>query len=485
MSAGLLWLSRNFRFSDNPALLAALADGPLLAVFCLDARTKALGAAPRWRLQRALQAFDAGLKKRGAGGVLIVAAEPEEALPALMQAVGAARVHQADWPEPQTRGQQARLRARIGAGLVLHPGHLLAHPAALRTGQGGVYKVFTPFANALRRLGAERPAPDAPARITGYAPPPLPFPTIPIAALALAPDMRRGGPVLARHALPAGEDAAFARLEDFLDRVGDYASTRDRPDIDATSGLSEHLALGEISPRSIWARAQIQAEADPGRESAIGKFLSEVIWREFAWHLLISFPDMPHAPWRGEWADFPWRGPGPDLDAWVQARTGVALVDAGLREMWVTGRMHNRVRMVVASWLTKNLLTHWHHGLAHFEACLTDWDPAANAMNWQWVAGCGPDASPYFRVFNPEKQAADYDPKGLYRRRWLAGYQGATGEEATAFLNAAPLSWSPAPRWSAGDPDRISGGRTRAHAALERFRQASTVASTVASTGDE
>lgn len=467
--AGLLWLSRNFRFVDNPALLAALADGPLLAVFVVDARTRALGSAPRWRLERAIRAFDAELRRRSGQGVLILQGEAEDLLPDLMARTGATSVHHADWPEPGTIAVQDRVRARIGGALVLHPGHLLTHPGRLRTGQGGVYKVYSPFARALRGVGPDRPVRPAPERITALDPQPG---GLPIADLSLAPDMYRGAAVLDRFALPAGEAAALTRLDGFLDRCAGYGAERDRPDLDSTSGLSDHLALGEISPRTIWAVASLRAEAEPKLQGAITKFLSEVIWREFAWHLLIESPHMTQSAWRPEWDAFPWHGDSPDLEAWRQARTGIALVDAGLREMWVTGRMHNRVRMVVGSWLTKNLLTHWRHGLHHFEECLTDWDPASNAMNWQWVAGCGPDAAPYFRVFNPDKQATDYDPQGRYRRRWLAGYAGAPGAEAAAFLDAVPPGWRIAPIWRPGDQGRIATGRTRALAALEAFRDA-------------
>lgn len=460
--AGILWLARDFRFSDNPALLAACRAGPLLAVFCLDARTRALGAAPRWRLQRALQAFDAALRGRSGRGILLLEGEPEALLPELMAQTGATEVHGSDWPEPGTRQVQDRLRSRIGDALVLHPGHLLIHPARLRTGQGSAYKVYTPFARALHTTGPDRPVADAPARIEAFAAPPQ---GLDPNRLNLAPEMARAGAVLERCALPAGEAAAFERLDSFLGQVAGYSADRDRPDLPATSGLSEHLALGEISPRSLWAIASLRAEAEPHLAGPIGKFLSELIWREFAWHLLIGFPRMATQPWRADWAGFPWQGANPGLTGWIRASTGIALVDAGLREMWVTGRMHNRVRMVVASWLTKNLLTDWRLGLAHFEDCLTDWDPASNAMNWQWVAGCGPDAAPYFRIFNPEKQAATFDPATTYRNHWLHG------PGARAFHEAAPRSWQIPDLWQPGDGAQIASGRARALAALDLFRQ--------------
>lgn len=466
---GLLWLSRAFRLADNPALRAALEDGPLLPVFVLDRATRALGSAPRWRLEQALRAFDADLRKRTGQGITVLEGEAEVVLPALMDQTGAARVHQADWPEPGMQAAQARLRQVLGDRLVLHGGHLLTHPDRLRTGQGGVYRVYSPFARALRVLGPDRPVP-APSKITAYSNPPA---GLDLATLDLAPDMYRGRAVLDRFALPAGEAAALARLEQFLNRSGGYGADRDRPDIDATSGLSDYLALGEISPRTIWAIAALRAEADPPQAAGITKFLSEVIWREFAWHLLIDFPQMAQRSWRPEWEDFPWHGASGALTRWERAQTGIALVDAGLREMRVTGRMHNRVRMVVASWLTKHLLTDWRLGLAHFDDSLTDWDPAANAMNWQWVAGCGPDAAPYFRIFNPAKQAEQFDPQGRYCRRWLAGYIGTPGPEAQAYLDSCPPGWAISPVWRADGAEKaISDGRARALDALERFRAA-------------
>lgn len=469
--AGLLWLSRDLRLGDNPALLAAIADGPLLPVFLIDRMTRAQGAASRWRLARGLAAFDRALKERTGGrGLCILEGEAEEIFPPLMRRLDLGRLHQSDWPTAAMRSAQGRLRAALaaeGRSLILHPGHLLVHPRAVQSGTGGSYKVFTPFARAVERTGPESPAPDAPLRIAAFADPPA---GIAPAALDLAPDMRRGRAALERFALPAGETAALARLDAFLDSAASYSENRDRPDIAATSNLSEHLALGEIGPRTLWARARMHARLAPAQAAGIGKFLSEVIWREFAWHLLIAFPQMAEACWRPEWEAFPWRKDGPGLEGWKRASTGVALVDAGLREMWVTGRMHNRVRMVVASWLTKHLLTDWRAGLAHFADCLTDWDPAANAMNWQWVAGCGPDAAPYFRIFNPERQAEQFDPEGRYRRHWLAGFAGSPGPEAQAWHDSIPLSWTVPACWRPGPAAALSTGRAAALAALAAFR---------------
>lgn len=462
--AAIFWLTRDFRFSDNAALSAA-TRGPVLPVFFIDRLLMAQGAASRWRLERALRAFDAELRRRSGQGVLILRGEPDALLPGLARAIGASELHQSDWPAPEMRALQDRVGRALqpaGARLVLHPGHLLIHPRLIRTGAGTSYRVYTPFARALRGINPDRPGPAAPDRIVQLAARPE---GLALETLDLAPDLNGGAAVLARHALPAGETAALARLDDFLDRAAGYEAGRDRPDLDATSGMSEHLALGEISPRSIWALAEARRGDGSATGAGIEKFLSELIWREFAWHLLIEFPQLAERPWRAEWQDFPWQGDSDRATAWRRARTGIALVDAGLREMRVTGRMHNRVRMVVASWLSKHLMTDWRLGLAHFADSLTDWDPAANAMNWQWVAGCGPDAAPFFRIFNPETQAQRFDPQGRYRRRWLQS-------EAQDYRATLPRDWRAECRadWQPDADPPLATGRQRALDAYAAFR---------------
>lgn len=474
--AGLWWLSRDFRLQDNPALMAAISDGPLLPVFFIDALTLSQGAASRWRLERGLRALDAALRKRTGGqGLVVLRGEPDVVLPRIMSSLGLSNLHQSDRPAPAMRQLQQKVEAAlepIGARFSRHMGHLLIHPSRVRTHTGTAYKVYSPFARALRRCGPDRPLGDAPAHINAFtaALPEIGLEPVDLATLDLAPDLKRGRAALEHFALPAGESAAHDRLDAFFDRAQGYSAGRDRPDLEATSNLSEHLALGEISPRTLWAMASLRAELDPASAAGITHFLSEVIWREFAWHLLIEEPDLPRICWRREWEAFPWRKSGEALQRWQRAQTGVALVDAGLREMWLTGRMHNRVRMVVASWLTKHLLTDWRAGLAHFEDCLTDWDPAANAMNWQWVAGCGPDASPYFRIFNPIRQQEQFDPQATYCKRWLTGFEGSATSEAGFWAQSIPLSWGAVQKWRAGPSDDLRTGREAALQALSQFR---------------
>ncbi len=436
----------------------------MLPVFVIDRALMAQGAASRWRLARALKAFDAELRYRLGQGVLVLRGEPEEVLPALAARQAARTIHASDWPCPAMRQAQDRLSSRLdGVALHLHPGHLLIHPAALRSTTGGTYRVYSAFARSLRNIGPDRPCP-APTLLTLASDRPA---GEDVQTLDLAPDLYSGEAVLERHALPAGETAAWQALGDFIDRLAGYQAGRDRIDRHATSCLSEALALGEISPRSIWAAIQ-QSHAHSGDAQ---KFLSELIWREFAWHLLISFPAMAQRPWREEWAAFPWRNRDPAFEAWRQARTGIPLVDAGLREMRVTGRMHNRARMVCASYLTKHLLIDWRQGLAHFADSLTDWDPAANAMNWQWVAGCGPDAAPFFRIFNPLTQAKRFDPEARYQRRWLLGHLGSDSDAARDYFDTLPSDWIVPQCYDAKEAaEDLASGRRAALAAYEGMR---------------
>lgn len=467
----ILWFRRDLRLNDNAALTAAAACGPVLPVFLIDPVLEAQGAASRWRLGRAVQALDADLRRRFGSGLTIRRGSPDAVLATLAAEVGADTVHATAWPEAARTASDRDAGAVLKAGgraLHLHDGHTLLPPGSVRTGAGGPFRVYTAFARAARRAGIPQPiATPHDLRL-------LPaLPGLDAADFDLAPDMRRGAAVLAAHTPPFGEDAALARLRRFLDdATGTYAEMRDRPDMaDATSSLSDALAVGEIGPRMAWAAASAVAEHDPAAARGGEKFMSELLWRDFAWSLLAEAPDLPRTHWRREWSDFPWRSDGPDADAWRRAMTGEPMVDAGLREMFVTGRMHNRVRMIVASYLTKHLLTDWRIGLAWFADTLIDWDPASNAMNWQWVAGSGPDASPFFRIFNPALQAERYDPDGAYRRRWLWGWQGSREDTAGAYFDAVPREWGLSR--DTPYPDRmiaLNEGRARALAALETMK---------------
>ena len=338
-------------------------------------------------------------------------------------------------------------------------GHLLHEPWDVETGQGGFYRVFTPYWRAMRDLSV--PAPDLePKRARG----PGVWPrSEPLDGWRMGAAMQRGAAVVARHQA-VGEGAARAKLAAFLDGpVNGYAARRDLPGVAGTSRLSENLTYGEIGIREVWhAGRRARDEGSAGAET----FLRELGWREFAWHLMHHTPEIARRNWKPDWDVFPWRDDNPDAERWRRGMTGEPFVDAAMREMYVTGTMHNRARMIAASYLTKHLLTHWKVGLDWFADCLTDWDPAANAMGWQWVAGSGPDAAPYFRIFNPAGQAEKFDADGSYRHRFLAELTPDPGPEAMSFFTAVPRSWGLRPDQTYPEPViELAAGRAVALAA--------------------
>jgi len=261
-----------------------------------------------------------------------------------------------------------------------------------------------------------------------------------LGAWNLSAAMRRGAAILTSHCT-VGELKASDRLGDFIaDRVGQYATNRDLPSVDGTSGLSENLTYGEISPRQCWHAGMAALHA--GKTDA-EVFLKEIVWREFAYHLAFHTPRITSGNWKEDWDAFPWNTDESlaEVQAWKQGRTGIQFVDAAMREMYVTGTMHNRGRMIVASYLTKHLMCHWKIGMDWFADCLIDWDPCSNAMGWQWSAGSGPDATPYFRVFNPGTQLDKFDKDRAYVRRWLAEGQTTAPETALSYFDMVPMSW--------------------------------------------
>jgi deoxyribodipyrimidine photo-lyase len=464
----IVWFRRDLRLGDHPMLAAALATGrPLLPVFVLDPETEALGAAAKWRLGLGIEAFAARLQ--GLGARLILRRGP--ALPvlrALIAETGAAGVMWSRLYDRDAKARDAAVKAGLrAAGRIAtsHPGHLLHEPWQVQTGQGGDYKVYSPFWRAIAGRDVALPAP-APQ----FWPAPQAWPVSDrLQDWALDRAMQRGAAVV-RPYQSGGEPAALDRLARFLDGpIATYKAWRDYLAEDATSGLSENRAWGEIGPRVIWHGGQrARHDGAAGAEH----FLKELAWREFAYHLLHHAPDLDRRNWRAEWDSFPWAGDSPAAEPRRRGRTGEPIVDAAMREMYVTGRMHNRARMIVASYLTKHLLTDWRIGLAWFADCLTDWDPAANAMGWQWVAGSGPDAAPYFRVFNPATQAETWDPNGRYRRRWLAEGQPAPPDTARAFFRAVPKAWSLDP--TAAPPRPIIDLATGRQRALAAYAQRNT-----------
>ena len=450
-------------------LTAAVATGrPVIPVFILDPETEGMGAAPRFRLGLALEHFAAVLA--GLGSRFILRRGPAlQVLQGLISETGAAGVMWSRMYDPASKARDEAVKTTLrGAGHMAqsHPGALLHEPWTIANGSGAPYKVYTPFWKAVRNLPVPEASP-APKALRG----PDVWPgSERLADWQMGRDMRRGAAVVAPYQR-VGEAKALARLEEFAaTRMAAYSATRDFPGVTgATSGLSENLAWGEIGPRSLWHRGwRAMSEGNAGAEH----FLKELVWREFAWHLMHHFPTIAEETWKADWRSFPWRADNPDAEVWRRGQTGEPFVDAAMREMYVTGRMHNRARMIVASYLTKHLLTDWRVGLNWFAECLTDWDPAANAMGWQWVAGSGPDAAPYFRIFNPTGQAEKFDGEQTYRRRWIAEASRNPGPEALRFYDAVPKRWNLNPKAAYPMPlIDLAQGRAAALDALAAAKQ--------------
>jgi deoxyribodipyrimidine photo-lyase len=458
----ILWFRRDLRLGDQPMLAAALASGrAVLPVFILDPETEALGAAPKWRLGLAVQAFATAL--RGLGVRLILRRGPAlEVLRGLVAETGAGGVWWSRLYDPTAVARDTGVKAALkGDGVEARSfaGHLLHEPWEVETGQGGFYRVFTPYWKATRGLGVAAPAP-APTALQGVEAWPG---SDRLEDWQLGSEMNRGAGIVAKHQA-VGEAAAREKLGAFLaGSVQHYGELRDFPGVAGTSRLSENLTYGEIGIREVWhAGLRVRDEGSAGAES----FLRELGWREFSYHLMHHTPQIISGNWKPEWDGFPWRGDSPEAESWRRGMTGEPFVDAAMREMYVTGTMHNRARMIVASYLTKHLMTHWKLGLAWFADCLTDWDPAANAMGWQWVAGSGPDAAPFFRIFNPAGQAAKFDADESYRRRFIAELSPHPGAEALDYFNAVPRSWGLRPDQSYPKPVvDLAEGRATALAA--------------------
>lgn len=412
MSTSLVWLRDDLRLADNPALTAALEAADSVAiVYVLDEEspeTRPLGRASKWWLHHSLTALAADIAQRG-GRLILRSGPARTVIPALVDEIGATSVH---WSKRfgSTRQIDADLKSTL-PNARSHHGSLLHEPWSLVTGAGTPFKVFTPFwktylANNVPRL----PLP-APATIPG-----VHAPSDELESWNLLPKIPWDSGL--RESWTPGEAGAHERLAAFLAIGLDIYDRRDEPAVPATSRLSPHIRFGELSPYQIW--HAVEAVTDPAARKNAAKFLSEVGWREFSFHQLFHNPDMHKRNLRAEFDSFPWKAPNAKLlRAWQRGKTGISLVDAGMRELWATGTMHNRVRMVTASFLIKNLGIDWRIGEAWFWDTLVDADEASNPASWQWVAGSGYDAAPYFRVFNPELQAGKFDADATYRFAWI------------------------------------------------------------------
>jgi deoxyribodipyrimidine photo-lyase len=398
----VMWFRRDLRLADNPALLEAAAGDGVLPLFVLDpALWGPAGTSRRSYLAASLRSLDAALHHRG-GGLSVVRGDPVRRVVRAALDVGASRVHVAADYGPYGSRRDSHVEEALaahGVGLVRTGSPYAVAPGRVTSGSGRPYQVFTPFSDAWARHGWRRPveAPTEVAWLSVAGTTTIPDPAVPD-GLELP---------------PAGEAAALERWRAYLDNgLADYTD-RDRPDLDATSRMSVHLKWGEIHPRTML------ADLSTHRSKAAATFRKELAWREFYADVLFARPESAREYLRSEFARMAYDPPGRRLELWRRGRTGYPLVDAGMRQLRATGWMHNRVRMVVASFLVKDLHLEWQHGARHFMRWLVDGDLASNQHNWQWVAGCGTDPAPYFRVFNPVTQGKKFDPDGTYVRRWV------------------------------------------------------------------
>lgn len=408
------WMRQDLRLEDNEALVWAAARGKVLPVYIVDeASGRALGGASKWWLEQSLAALGKEIP------VVVRRGAVAEVLTDLVKEVGADAVVWGRCYEPWAVSRDKEIKAFLKdeVGVEVHSFNtaLLHEPWEVKTGSGTEYKVFTPYWKAASAMTVEAPCPAPKVDwMTGVKGEKLGFYPV-----KKEPDWAQGWD---KEWVP-GEAGAKAALKLFLaEKLKDYPDGRDRPDKDLTSRLSAHLHFGEIGPRQVW------AEAMTHKGGARDKFLSEIGWREFAHHLLWHYPTMVESNWKQAFDKYPWRElKGEALvhfEAWKAGKTGYPIVDAGMRQLWQTGWMHNRVRMIAASFLIKHLQIDWREGETWFWDTLVDADAANNAAGWQWVAGSGADASPYFRVFNPFLQGWKFDPQGEYVKRWCPELQG-------------------------------------------------------------
>jgi deoxyribodipyrimidine photo-lyase len=420
----IVWLRDDLRIADNPALAAAADLGnPVVVVYVLDDESpgaRALGGASRWWLHHSLTSLGADLAKIGAKLVLRRGA----AIPEITHLVDETDAAAVLWNRRYTaaRDLDADLKHSLterGLDVRSFQANLLYEPWTITTGEGNPYRVFTPFWRATQDRAAPREPLPAPSKLHTHR-----VESDELADWELLPTKPDWAGGLAERWEP-GETSAQHTLEEFARNGLQHYDRRDEPALDSTSHLSPHLRYGEISPFQVWHR--LHGTLDTSARKNAEKYLRQLVWREFNWNILFYSPELATKNFRPDFDAFPWAKPVPaQLAAWQRGETGIPLVDAGMRELWTTGYLHNRVRLVAASFLVKNLLVDWRVGERWFWDTLVDADEANNPGNWQWVAGSGADAAPYFRVFNPELQAAKFDPEGEYLARWLPDDELAT-----------------------------------------------------------
>jgi len=421
----IVWFRQDLRLSDNPALSAALANHQrVIPVYILEQKGASewrVGAASRWWLHHSLKALASSLRELGSRLIVRSGDQSQRLLSEIVSETGAKHVYWNRLYEPDHIARDKAIKkSLIDQGLAVNSSNstLMHEPWEITKADGDPFRVFTPFWKACTRSGLDRNPDAAPERMPAVS---TRLKSTRLESLGMLPEIRWDS-AFASHWQP-GEHGAERNLEAFLDDAAiHYDEDRNRPDLAGTSMLSPHLHFGEISPAQIIARTSMVASIDgqPGVVTNTEAFIRELGWREFAYHLLYHYPHTVDTPLYERFNDFPWENDySENLRAWQQGLTGVPLVDAGMRQLWQTGWMHNRVRMIVASFLTKNLLIPWQQGARWFWDTLVDADLASNTLGWQWTAGCGADAAPFFRIFNPVTQAQKFDPDGAYIRKWI------------------------------------------------------------------
>jgi deoxyribodipyrimidine photo-lyase len=431
----IVWFRQDLRIADHPALTAAAETGrPIIPLFVLDEQEGgcwSMGGASRWWLEGSLASLDGDLQTIGSR-LILRRGKSHDVLKTMLTETGAAGLYFTRHYEPAHRSSEEALASNLEVGKVQcrrFGGALLFEPEAIKTKSGGAYRVFTPFSKACLAQGVGRAPLPAPESLTAPRNWPKSDTLRSWSLRPSAPDWAGG----LRESWRPGSQAALHRLRDFLEeRATEYASDRDRPDTEGTSCLSPFLHFGEVSPRQIWCRATLWADSHPETRGGIQAFLRELLWREFSYHLLHHRPEMTVHAFNPGFENFPWRTDDQSLRAWQTGMTGYPIVDAGMRQLWHTGWMHNRVRMIVASFLTKHLLLPWQDGARWFWDTLVDADLANNSASWQWVSGSGADAAPYFRIFNPILQGKKFDPHGIYVRQWIPELEGVPDKFAHA-----------------------------------------------------
>ncbi|MEE4453157.1 deoxyribodipyrimidine photo-lyase [Novosphingobium resinovorum] len=450
----IVWLRRDLRLSDQPAIAEAARKGPVIPVYICDDETpkhRAMGGASRWWLHHSLESLDAALRAKGSR-LILRHGKSADVLAALAQETGAREVHALHHYEPWWRNAEKAVGKALD--LHLHHGNYLAPPGSVTTGAGGLYKIYTPFWRALR----EFMPPPGPQRCPQSIPAPARWPKSDSLSdwnlLPTRPDWAGG----LRDMWEPGEEGAQKRLHAFADEARRYAEQRNLPAVEGTSMLSPHLHFGEVSPAQVW-----HAVADAG--GSVDTFLGEVGWRDYAQNVILQYPDYGSRPARDPFDAFAWRGSTRDLAAWQQGRTGYPIVDAGMRQLWHTGWMHNRVRMIAASFLVKHLLIDWRAGERWFWDTLVDADYGNNAVNWQWTAGSGVDANMFVRIMAPLTQSEKFDAAG-YIREWVP---------ELADLSDADIHDPPSGKRPKDYPERIIEHREARERALSAWQTAKSV----------